>query len=525
MRDTDASKIVSLAPSVNLTPVGNQMMPTPYNVVDYGGHDEGYAATVFFTGQRVMRLASLTQHVHGDEAGTGGGAKSGTHGGVCEPIQHAAQFRVEGSPVIRHLDRCWMNNRNTVGECQFTRDTATYEPPPDTDRIAGSVATRVNNEPQIMSDAAPDPSLSRPGAQLAYNDTGQRFTPPAPTAVPPVSPPQPIPGTPTSPTPRPPPGRPSGSVLLRRFGIWSLPLRDLLRRQTMTDQEVEDEDRAMGVILSPTGVKVIADQNLLWGRRPLKSPLDILNVPPSKYGLLIQPEDRVAIANDILSARAGRRVDIRTLNGQEVAALLEEKPTEQPSVDGGGEGARISEEERRKRCQVDKYSIMQPICAARGMTPHHIVPDYALGVGNRGQRETDKPEYRIPGLPGFKDGMCICVSGNAKQPKDVKSNPGDLEREHYWAHAGDVIIGRLGAANTPKGTLAIGEIISVSIAATIGAVPACVVEVTKAVDQQYQGRDRKVLGRTTQNLPTGDAGVVLRRGATQDNWQTFVRRP
>ncbi len=469
----------------------------------------------------MMRLASVSQHVHGDEAGTGGGVASGTHGGICEPIEHAAQFRVEGSPVIRHLDRCYMNNRNTVGECQFTRDTAVYEPPPDTDRIAGSVATQVNNEPQIMSDAAPDPSFSRPGAHLAYNDTDQRFTSPAPTAVPPVSPPQPIPGTPTSPPPRPPPGRPSGSVLLRRFGIWSLPLRDLLRRQTMTDQEVEDEDRAMGVIFSPTGVKVIADQNLLWGRRPLKSPLDILNVPPSKYGLLIQPEDRVAIANDILSARAGRRVDIRTLNGQEVAALLEEKPTEQPSVDGGGEGARISEEEERRRCKVDSYSVMKDLCKAQGMQAHHIVPDYALRYGNRGEGEAG--EKRIPKMPTFQEGMSICVTGTARLSRDDPSQPGDAFRQHYWAHSGDEVIALLGEASRPKGTLSISEIKSISMASTIAA-KGCAKDITDAINKQYSGRDTNQLGRTSQQLPDkdGEAYAALEAGATKDNWCSAI---
>ena len=82
--------------------------------MNYAGHNESFAATVFFTGQPVMRVCSLTQHVHGDEAGTGGGVKSGTHGGICEPIEHAAQFRVEGSPVIRHLDRCYSFNSSST---------------------------------------------------------------------------------------------------------------------------------------------------------------------------------------------------------------------------------------------------------------------------------------------------------------------------------------------------------------------------------------------------------------------------
>ncbi|MDD7973484.1 PAAR-like domain-containing protein [Roseinatronobacter alkalisoli] len=88
--------------------------------------------------------------------GVGKGVVSGTVGGICEPIGHAAQVRAEGSPVIRHLDRFWMNNRNTVGEAIFVRDTATYAPPEDDDPLPGSL---------VMSDAMPEPLIM--GAQYA----------------------------------------------------------------------------------------------------------------------------------------------------------------------------------------------------------------------------------------------------------------------------------------------------------------------------------------------------------------------
>lgn len=58
-------------------------------------------------------MRSHASHVHGDEPGVGKGIKSGTVGGISEPITHAAQVRAEGSHVIRHLDQFYMNNRNT----------------------------------------------------------------------------------------------------------------------------------------------------------------------------------------------------------------------------------------------------------------------------------------------------------------------------------------------------------------------------------------------------------------------------
>ena len=63
-----------------------------------------------------------------------------TVGGISEPITHAAQVRAERSPVIRHLDRFHMNNRNTVGEAIFVRDTATFPAPKEDDPLPGSMA-------------------------------------------------------------------------------------------------------------------------------------------------------------------------------------------------------------------------------------------------------------------------------------------------------------------------------------------------------------------------------------------------
>ena len=64
--------------------------------------------------------------------------KSGTVGGICEPIGHAKRVRVEGSEVVRHLDPFWMENRNTVGEAIFARDLSTSAAPPLADPVPGS---------------------------------------------------------------------------------------------------------------------------------------------------------------------------------------------------------------------------------------------------------------------------------------------------------------------------------------------------------------------------------------------------
>jgi hypothetical protein len=154
LRETNAARIVSLSPDVCLTPMGGTMVPVPYPVVDYCDHAENYTGSVRFTGQRAMVLRSNTSHVHGDAPGTGKGVASGTVGGISEPIGHAAQVRAEGSPVIRHLDRFWMNNRNTVGEAIFVHDTATYPAPADDDPLPGSLFRQQEQPVQLAQSGA-----------------------------------------------------------------------------------------------------------------------------------------------------------------------------------------------------------------------------------------------------------------------------------------------------------------------------------------------------------------------------------
>jgi hypothetical protein len=126
-----------------------------------------------------MVLRSNTTHVHGDEPGVGKGIKSGTVGDISEPIGHAPQVRAEGSPVIRHLDRFWMNRRNTQGEAIFVRDMKPYQAPKDDYPLPGSLqmASQVA-EKLPKPQPAPTP---RPPGQVIRPDVPQWRRPP-PTA-------------------------------------------------------------------------------------------------------------------------------------------------------------------------------------------------------------------------------------------------------------------------------------------------------------------------------------------------------
>ncbi|MBP2561409.1 hypothetical protein J2857_004199 [Neorhizobium galegae] len=165
LRDIDEARIVSLAPDVCLTPVGSSVVPIPYPIVDYCGHDRNFTPSVRFAGKKAMVMRSCTTHVHGDKPGVRKGVKSGTVESICEPIGHASQIRAEGSHVIRHLDRFWMNSRNTLGEALFVRNTRTFVAPKDDDPVWGSLRyaqLAANDDPNTASDATP------PGAVLGY---------------------------------------------------------------------------------------------------------------------------------------------------------------------------------------------------------------------------------------------------------------------------------------------------------------------------------------------------------------------
>ncbi|PDT80129.1 DUF4150 domain-containing protein [Sinorhizobium sp. BJ1] len=195
LRDTDAAKIVCLSPDVCLTPVGKAVVPIPYQIIDYCGHDESYTPSVRFTRQKAMVQRSNTTHVHGDAPGTRKGIKSGAVEDICEPIGHASQVRAEGSHVIRHLARFWMNQRNTQGEAIFVRSTDTYRPPLDDDPVPGSL--RLPQKPIQLAFDSSGPEGQRLLRQL-MGDAAKK----------PASPPQ---------LPTPPSG---GSSLLQRLGTF-----------------------------------------------------------------------------------------------------------------------------------------------------------------------------------------------------------------------------------------------------------------------------------------------------------------
>ena len=371
LRDLDEARVVSLSPDVCLTPVGSSVVPIPYPIVDYCGHDKDYTPSVLFTGKKAMVMRSCTTHVHGDAPGTKKGFKSGTVENICEPIGHAEQVRAEGSHVIRHLDRFWMNNRNTQGEAIFVRGTQTYAPPQDDDPVWGSLRSNgvSADEGRVISDVSPERLIM--GAQYAQANVGTMTNPGgglvggttrgATTTAPPTT------QTPTVNWPK------VGSAVLKRFGIWgrvgSLVLDDLGKTQA----EKAAEARAFQTIFSSAGEHVMTQNRLLGGREHVSNPLDMFKSSTweGKYGLIINDNERVPLANDILSTLAGKPMDVRTMSDAEVQNVL--SPFQGLSEDQIEQKLKEITEARKKEEEEQKPKPEEP-------TPVPILPDSSVRI-------------------------------------------------------------------------------------------------------------------------------------------------
>jgi hypothetical protein len=491
LRDNDAAIIVSLAPDVCRSPT----VPVPYPIVDFCGHDENYTPSVRFTGQKAMVLRSNTQHVHGDEPGVGKGIKSGTVGDISEPIGHAPEVRAEGSPVIRHLDRFWMNRRNTQGEAIFVRDMKPYQAPKDDDPVPGSL---------VMSDASPEPLIM--GAQYA-----QALEKPVPIPTPTQSP-----GVkPFDPSKLPPAANDNE---IKRRGTYGKPKTSgaasrIFGLLGLATAGYQLGDMAGQWYVGPDGVMGQAIGNHLRGQVPLTSPqAGYVADLPWHFG----SDANIANANDLLSLKAGHAVDFRTMDPDELEKLLKkpwppaeqlkenEKTRTKPAPLPQTETVRV-DEEKKWPCLVGPYSVIQPICPGEA---HHIVPDmvYRLGPRPKGAATSSSTD-RIPNAPTLNEGMSVCLT-EAMHGSGPEGLHGKLRGQ----------LNTLGSQHTPNGTAPIGKILGKSMQ-SIDDIPGlskeCKEKAKAAAAAQVSSRMKPSQpGRAWEKpLPGGAAYDVLSRGS------------
>lgn len=101
---------VSLVPDVCKTPLGPSMVPVPYQVTADLEQSIETAPNVFANGKPIFLYGgSEVPAVTGNEAGTGGGMKSGVNGGAMRATEFCSSVKICGKHPVRHGDKCEMN--------------------------------------------------------------------------------------------------------------------------------------------------------------------------------------------------------------------------------------------------------------------------------------------------------------------------------------------------------------------------------------------------------------------------------
>lgn len=120
-----AATIVCLAPDVCLTPMGSSMVPVPYMIISQLDWSQRTEPSVTFTSLEAFTMNARTDKVTGNEAGTGGGVKSGVNKGWCRPISNKTSVFVKGHELIQNDNLYDMNCAgpngpgNTVGRLVY----------------------------------------------------------------------------------------------------------------------------------------------------------------------------------------------------------------------------------------------------------------------------------------------------------------------------------------------------------------------------------------------------------------------
>ncbi|MEN6509127.1 MAG: DUF4150 domain-containing protein [Smithella sp.] len=116
-RKGSAFMVMCSMPDVCLTPAGPSMVPIPYQIVAFMDKSTMASSNVEFGGQpAVLRDQSMIMQVVGNEAGTGGGVKSGRNVWLVEFDTASESIFINGKNLVRHNDTCWMNGKNTRGK-------------------------------------------------------------------------------------------------------------------------------------------------------------------------------------------------------------------------------------------------------------------------------------------------------------------------------------------------------------------------------------------------------------------------
>lgn len=104
--------LISMAPDVCLTPIGNSVVPIPYPISHRMDQAQQCSSNVYVNGHPVyLHGLSYVDKVQGDEAGSKGGVITGVHQKISHSLQKSATVFVNGHPIVRTGDKVHMNTR------------------------------------------------------------------------------------------------------------------------------------------------------------------------------------------------------------------------------------------------------------------------------------------------------------------------------------------------------------------------------------------------------------------------------
>lgn len=454
-RDVGDGIIVCVTPDVCKTPVGSSMVPIPYSITAKQGDDANTVATVRMTKKRAHNMGSLVTKCTGDAPGTGTGIKSGTVGSVCHPKTHSSSVRIRGKWAIRDADMWEMNNRNTVGKLTYVKTKETFEETP-----AVLLSQNPSNEAPVEPEVSPALAAILGGMERARStglpagsyQVAQATGPlPAPSPAPTI--PANNPGAPNR-VPRPPaqilqfPQRPAPRVIvpsptahlpwwsrLLRGTVLTLPL--LLSGDTPVHQRLFPYRNREEYLLSIEAYSMLQENP--YSEEWSQEVLDWYN-------------QSVAVARERQAQQA-------------------EETQAEAQVQPGNVHIEEEEEEQPDPCNVQRYGSIS--CQA-GEQAHHIVPDSLLRYGNRADGEAGL--NRVPGMPSFRDGMAICLTGQASDPTSG----------HGIAHSvTDPMVAAAGATSAIPGTTTLGIGMAAGIAGASAAKPDCAAQIAAAATAQF----------------------------------------
>lgn len=120
--------IICLSPDVCDTPMGSSIVPVPYMISSKLEWSKQTISTVKLRGEQSFTMASRTNKVIGDEAGSAGGVSSGVNLGWCRPQTNKTSCFIAGRELLQSDNVYEMNcsgadgASNTLGKLLFIDD-------------------------------------------------------------------------------------------------------------------------------------------------------------------------------------------------------------------------------------------------------------------------------------------------------------------------------------------------------------------------------------------------------------------